>query len=44
MSKTTMLGESQITRSAHDTITVELVEPADLTAFVQGLHRSMHHL
>jgi hypothetical protein len=34
MSKTTMLGESQITRSPHETITVELVEPADMPAFV----------
>jgi hypothetical protein len=35
MSKTTMLGESQITRSPHETITVELVEPAEMPAFVQ---------
>jgi hypothetical protein len=35
MSKTTTLGESQITRSSHDIIEVQLVEPADLPTFVQ---------
>lgn len=35
MSKQTILGEAQITRSSHDVIEVQLVEPADLPAFVQ---------
>jgi hypothetical protein len=36
MANVTTLGEAQITRSPHETtITVELVQPADLPAFVQ---------
>jgi hypothetical protein len=35
MSQVTQLGESQLTHSPHDTITIQLVEPADLPAFVQ---------
>jgi hypothetical protein len=35
MSKQTTLGETQITPSPHDVVTVQLIEPADLPAFVQ---------
>jgi hypothetical protein len=35
MSKQTTLGEAQITRSPHDVIEVQLIEPADLPAIVQ---------
>jgi hypothetical protein len=35
MSKSTILAESQITPSPHDVVGVQLVEPADLPAFVQ---------
>jgi hypothetical protein len=35
MSKTTMLGEAQITPSIHDTITVLLIDRGDLPAIVQ---------
>jgi hypothetical protein len=35
MSKTTMLGDTQLTQSTHDIITVQLIEPADLPAIVQ---------
>jgi hypothetical protein len=35
MSKLTQLGESQITHSPHDVLTIQLVQPADLPAFVQ---------
>jgi hypothetical protein len=35
VSKSTILAESQITPSPHETVTVELVEPADMPAFVQ---------
>jgi hypothetical protein len=30
-----MLGESQLTQSPHNVVTVELVQPDDLPAFVQ---------
>jgi hypothetical protein len=35
LSKSTILAESRITQSPHNTITVELVEPADMPAIVQ---------
>jgi hypothetical protein len=35
MSKSTSLAESQVTQSSHDVVDVQLVEPADLPAFVQ---------
>jgi hypothetical protein len=35
MSKSTPLGEAQITGSSHNTITVELIEPVDMPTFVR---------
>jgi hypothetical protein len=34
MSQTTTLAEGQLTRSPHDTITVELIEPANASAMI----------
>ena len=35
MSKTTMLGETQLTQSPHDIISIELIRPDDLPAIVR---------
>jgi hypothetical protein len=35
LSKSTILGESQITPSPHDVVTVELLQPDDMPAVVQ---------
>jgi hypothetical protein len=35
MSQITQLGESQVTHSSHDLIEIQLVQPADLPAFVR---------
>jgi hypothetical protein len=35
MSKTTTLGETQVTPSLHDTVTIQLIQPADLPPIVQ---------
>jgi hypothetical protein len=41
MSKTTTLGESQITQSTHDVVSVELVQPDDMPARVL-IHWPLH--
>jgi hypothetical protein len=35
MSKSTPLGETQITQSTHDVVSIELVQPDGMPAFVQ---------
>jgi len=35
MSKTTILGDAQLTQSPHDVVTVELVQPDDLPPIVK---------
>jgi hypothetical protein len=35
MSKTTTVGEAQVTQSPHDVVTVELIQPADMPAIVR---------